>query len=196
MLPDYDFRICGITLAFRHSLLNGYKGTDVDILAIIKSEHREVSGLFDQAQKCEPGDEHVRELASQIEQKLSLHLAIEERLFYSTLRDQAEDDEEKVDVFEAYTEHEVAKHLMTLLKSGRRNDDRFKAELQVLGESVKHHVEEEESKVFKIARELLDQDELDDLGEKWQAAKKRALSKNASNGKTSPKRKATARSRR
>src|SRR5581483_10789391 len=159
----------------------------MDILSIIKSEHREVSALFDKAQKCEPGDDQLRELASKIEQKLTLHLSIEERLFYSTLRDRAQDDEEKVDVFEAYTEHEVAKHLMTMLKSGRRNNDRFKAELQVLGESVKHHVQEEESTVFGVAREVLDREELDELGKKWEAAKNRALAKHtngtASNGK-------------
>lgn len=154
----------------------------MDILSIIKQEHRAVSAMLDEIKDCEPEDARIDELATTIEQELSTHLTIEERLFYSQLRDRAEDDHERVEMFEAYTEHEVAKHLMELLKSGRKRDEQFKAELLVLGESVKHHVQEEESKVFSIARELMDKDELDDLGEKWQKAKQRVASRASSNG--------------
>jgi hemerythrin-like domain-containing protein len=41
----------------------------------------------------------------------------------------------------------------------------------VLSESVKHHVEEEESTVFSLARKLIDKDELEALGVKWERAK-------------------------
>jgi hemerythrin-like domain-containing protein len=128
----------------------------MDVLSIIKQEHRQVAALIDEADRCEPGDERLRELARQIEEELSTHLAIEERLFYAKLRDRAEEQDERVDVFEAYAEHAAAKALMEMLKSRRKPDERFKAELQVLGESVKHHVAEEESKVFKVAKDVLD----------------------------------------
>jgi hemerythrin-like domain-containing protein len=146
----------------------------VSVLDIIKQEHRQVGAMIDEADKCEPGDERLYELAREIEKNLSLHLAIEERLFYAQLRERAEEQEQKVDVFEAYTEHAVAKALMEMLTSGRKPDERFKAELQVLGESVKHHVKEEESKVFAVARDYLDEDELDQIGEAWEKAKTRA----------------------
>lgn len=80
-------------------------------------------------------------------------------LFYSRLRQCAEDEDQLVDVYEAYTEHDVADHLIQFLKSSRKPDEKFKAEMQVLGESVKHHVKEEESTVFSIARKLIDQNE-------------------------------------
>ena len=83
-----------------------------------------------------------------------------------------------MDVFEAYTEHDVADHLIQLLKSSRKPDEKFKAEMQVLGESVKHHVKEEESTVFSIARELMDQSERDELGEKWIKARRRLDAQN------------------
>lgn len=146
----------------------------MDVLSIIKKEHREVAALIDEADACEPGDRRLYELAAEIEKQLSMHLSIEERLFYAKLRDRAEEQDERVDVFEAYTEHAVAKDLVKLLKSGRRPDEKFKAELQVLGESVKHHVKEEESKVFKVAKGVLDADELDSIGESWEKAKRRA----------------------
>jgi hemerythrin superfamily protein len=73
----------------------------MNVLDIIKQEHREVSALFDQAKKCDPGDDRIHELAREIEQKLSTHLSIEERLFYSELRARAEEQDEVVDMFEA-----------------------------------------------------------------------------------------------
>lgn len=147
------------------------KTASVNILDIIKKEHRETSAMLDQAQKMEPDDAGLAELAKRIEWALTTHVEIEERLFYAQLRKRAEEQEQRVDVFEAYTEHEVASHLIELLKSRRKRDERFKAELQVLGESVKHHVQEEESTIFTLAKKLLSSEELDDLGTKWQKAR-------------------------
>jgi hemerythrin superfamily protein len=161
----------------------------VSVLDIIKQEHRQVGALIDEANKCEPGDERLYELAREIEENLSLHLATEERLFYAPLRERAEEQEEQVDVFEAYTEHAVAKALMEMLTSGRKPDERFKAELQVLGESVKHHVKEEESKVFAVARDYLDEEELDQIGEAWEKAKTRALRGGSSGARQSARKK-------
>lgn len=178
----------------------------MDILSVLKQEHRAVAGLIDKVQQCEPDDPQLDELGKKIEQELTVHAELEEKLFYPELRDRAEESDERVDVFEAYTEHEVVKHLIALLKSGRKRDELFKAELQVLGESVKHHVKEEESTIFALARELLDRAELDELGERFEAGKARMMSRASANGrrtgsrkKSSPKRsgraKKTSRSR-
>jgi hemerythrin-like domain-containing protein len=165
----------------------------MDILDVIKKEHREAASMLDQAQKCEPGDENLVELAKRIEYALSSHVQIEERLFYSRLRRDAEEEEQLVDVYEAYTEHDVAAHLIALLKSGRKPDEKFKAELQVLGESIKHHVKEEESTVFAIARDLISVGERDDLGEKWTKARQRLDAAEAGNAAKSVKRKTRSR---
>jgi hemerythrin superfamily protein len=145
----------------------------LNALTLLKQDHKMVGNLIDDAQECEPGDEQLVALCEQIAQALTVHASLEEKLFYPKLRDRADDDEDRVDVFEAYTEHDVVKHLISLLTSRRKNDEQFKAELQVLGESVKHHVKEEESTIFSLARELLDSAELDELGDEMAAAKKR-----------------------
>jgi hemerythrin-like domain-containing protein len=155
----------------------------MDVLSIIKREHREVAALFDEAEKCDAADERLHELAKEISTKLSTHVAIEERLFYARLKARAEEEDARVDVFEAYTEHAGAKSLMQMLKSGRKPDEQFKAEVQVLGENVKHHVKEEESKIFDLARHLLEDHELDEIGEAWEKAKQRALRSTPTNGR-------------
>ena len=147
----------------------------MDVLALLKQDHKMVANLIDQVQECEPGDERLRELGEEMAQALTVHAAIEEKFFYPELRDRAEEDEERVDVFEAFTEHDVVKHLIGLLKSSRRNDEQFKAELQVLGENVKHHVKEEESTIFSLAREVLEPEELEQLGEEMETAKQRMM---------------------
>src|SRR5579872_6945451 len=182
--------ICGYL--FPHSAERTHtvqRGFRMDVLSIIKQEHREVAALFDQANKCDAGDERLREIAT----KLSTHLAIEERLFYARLKARVDQEEDKVDVFEAYTEHAGAKGLMEMLKSGRKPDEQFKAEVQVLGENVKHHVKEEESKVFGLARQLLEDHELDEIGEAWEKAKQRSERSKSSNGRSSTAKKRTTR---
>ncbi len=162
----------------------------MDVLALLQKDHRTVSGLLDDAVKCEPDDDRLTNLAREIEKALTVHAGIEEKYFYPALRKRAEQSEDTVDVFEAYTEHELVKTLIALLKSGRRPDEKFKAEVQVLAESVKHHVKEEESTIFSLARELLDRDELEELGATMESAKKRLMSAAARNA---PSRKPSAR---
>lgn len=146
----------------------------MDVLSLLKQDHKTVGDMIDAVKECEPNDTRLSELSRQISQALTVHAAIEEEFFYPALRDRAEDAEERVDVFEAFTEHDVVKHLLALL-SGRKQPEEFKAELQVLGESVKHHVKEEESTIFALARELMDEDELNELGEEMAAEKERLM---------------------
>ena len=142
-----------------------------DILELLKKDHEEVGGLLDRAMKLEGDDASFADLAAKIEAALTVHATLEEQLFYPQLRDRSEEGEDKTDVYEAYVEHDVLKHLIALLKSERRRDEAFKAELQVLGENVKHHVKEEESTIFALARELLSEDDRQAIGEKFAAGK-------------------------
>jgi len=142
-----------------------------DILSLLKKDHEEVAGLLDRAMKLDGDDKQFAELASKIEAALTVHATLEEKLFYPELRDRADAGEDKTDVYEAYVEHDLLKHLIALLKSERRRDEAFKAELQVLGENVKHHVKEEESTIFALAREVLSEDEREEIGAKFEAGK-------------------------
>lgn len=142
-----------------------------DILELLKKDHEEVGGLLDRAMKLEGDDASFADLAAKIEAALTVHATLEEQLFYPELRDRSDEGDDKTDVYEAYVEHDVLKHLISLLKSERRRDEAFKAELQVLGESVKHHVKEEESTIFALARELLSEDDRRTIGERFAAGK-------------------------
>ena len=51
------------------------------------------------------------------------------------------------------------------------SDETYNAKLQVLIELVKHHVKEEETEMFKQARQLLSESDLKELGERMKVAK-------------------------
>ena len=56
--------------------------------------------------------------------------------------------------------------------------DKFKAKLKVLIDDVKHHAkEEEEGKMFRIVRQVIDADELESLGEELETAKYKRMRK-------------------
>ena len=52
--------------------------------------------------------------------------------------------------------------------------DLWKAKVKVLKEHVEHHMDEEESDLFKKARAVLDRDELDRLGDRMVQIKRSA----------------------
>ena len=150
-------------------------GAGTDALTLLHRDHETVGAMIEEIPECEPGDERLRELAASIAQALTAHAQVEEDFFYPELRDRAKDEEQLTDVFEAYTEHDVIKHLLALVESDRGPDEKFKAELQVLGESVKHHVKEEESTIFKLARKMLSREELEDCGREMKREKERLM---------------------
>ena len=136
----------------------------MDLLTLLKKDHDGIGEMLDQIADCKAGDERLDRLAESIEKRLTVHAAIEEKIFYPALRDQAKPGEETIDVFEAYTEHDVIKHLIDLLQQEGRRDEAFLAGLQVLAESVKHHVKEEEKTIFALAKKRLDGERLDEMG--------------------------------
>ena len=123
----------------------------IDAIDLLKADHREVEALFAKFEKA-PDDAKV-ELASEICQALSVHAALEERVFYPASRDAMDADGESL-VDEAEVEHGSLKDLMRKLRGRNALSAHFDALVTVLKEYVKHHVEEEESEFFPKVRRL------------------------------------------
>jgi len=64
------------------------------------------------------------------------------------------------------------KWTLSELEKMKPEDERYDAKVQVLMESVRHHVEEEEEELFPKARRLLGDDLLFELGDRIEKAKK------------------------
>jgi hemerythrin-like domain-containing protein len=129
---------------------------------LLKKQHREVKALFKKVEKSENARER-RQLMDQISQQLELHTQIEEEIFYPAVRESGKKAEEMID--EAYEEHHVVKLVLQELPQVDPEDERFEAKMTVLSELVQHHVEEEESEMFKIAEKGLGKERLTELGD-------------------------------
>jgi hemerythrin superfamily protein len=75
-------------------------------------------------------------------------------------------------VLEGFEEHHVVKMLLNELGSVPVDTEQWTAKFKVLKENVEHHVEEEEGEMFQKARQVLDEDEINSLGEQMEELKK------------------------
>ena len=146
---------------------------DRDAIALLKDDHREVEQLFKAFEKTSDRDIVEREhLVGTIVEKLSVHAAIEEQIVYPWARAHIVDEDLKV--LEALEEHHVVKVLLSELSAMSAEDERYQAKTTVLIETVRHHVEEEESELLLDLRDVMTRSELLDLGRQLEAAKKTA----------------------
>ncbi|KIG06838.1 hemerythrin domain-containing protein [Caballeronia concitans] len=141
-----------------------------DALEILMADHRAVEQLFDAFDRAPKDDlERKSTLVQRACELLTIHAIIEEELLYPAAREAFGKDDEKIDVEEAYVEHFLVKTLIEKFTQLRAGDEGFDATFRVLKENVTHHVEEEESELFKEIRKTgID---LAKLGEKIEARK-------------------------
>jgi len=131
-------------------------------MQLLKRDHKIVKELFSEYEKLGEGDLDEKDrLWRQINEELTIHAEIEERLFYPAVRDVRTDEAEDL-VNEAIEEHRVVKTLLEEMSNAEVGDDVFDAKMKVLRDTVLHHAEEEEKEIFSEAKKL-PQDVLDSL---------------------------------
>ncbi|MCA2221995.1 hemerythrin domain-containing protein [Nonomuraea aurantiaca] len=145
----------------------------MDAIVLLKDDHKTVEGLFKKFEKAgERAYAEKRRLVDQITKELVTHAYIEEEYFYPAAR--AKVPETSDHVLESVEEHHVVVWLLSELKDLDPKDERFDAKVTVLIENVRHHVEEEEKDWFPQVRAAMGRKELQELGERMEAAKAEA----------------------
>ncbi len=145
---------------------------------LLKKDHQKVSDIFEELESTTDGAVKAREQKfTQLKQELDLHAYAEETEFYPILKKEAETRDITLEGFE---EHHVIKMLLSELDSMPAGSEQWMAKLKVLKENVEHHVEEEEGEMFKSAREVLSKDQIEEIGTRLEAAKKRQKAAGAS----------------
>ena len=76
---------------------------------------------------------------------MKVHAQIEEEIFYPQARE-ATKDNDLID--EALVEHATVKKLIGEIEAMEVNEELYDAKMRVLGEMVKHHINEEEEELF------------------------------------------------
>lgn len=150
-----------------------------DATQLLIADHERVKSLLDKFEKARQEDQKER-LAAEICMELTVHAQVEEELFYPAARQALGEDDADL-VAEAKVEHDSAKQLIAQIESGSPGDEMYDAKVKVLGEYVKHHVEEEEGELFpKVRRTELD---LEGLGRQMQERKQELQARESNGGR-------------
>lgn len=145
------------------------KAKPKDILTLIEADHRKAEQLMTELENTKDSKK-TQSLFKEIYKELTLHAKAEELVFYPAME---EYDETEEYIEEAEQEHDSVKVLLEEMKKLQPGDAEFQAKFEALKEAVNHHVEEEESEIFEVVRECMEEDELKELGQEFQAAKTR-----------------------
>jgi hemerythrin superfamily protein len=136
----------------------------MNAITMLTNDHRAVKQLLSELESTtERGIKTREELFARIKAELTVHEIIEEEIFYPALK---EHPKAKDIVLEGYEEHNVVDTLMGELSAMPVDDERWGAKAKVMQENVEHHIEEEEGEMFKKARQVFDETELEELGER------------------------------
>jgi hemerythrin-like domain-containing protein len=139
----------------------------MDAFELLKNDHAKVSSLFD---RIEPATDAPtrQQLFTQLKQELDVHAHIEETILYPALKAAAETRDITE---EAYEEHQEVKDLLAELEATPPDSEEWSDMIMELRENVEHHVEEEEGEMFTKAREVLSEQQLNEIGARMSAEK-------------------------
>lgn len=142
----------------------------MDALQLLKGDHYKVKRMLDELDATTERAEKTRtEVFERLKHDLTIHETIEEEILYPALEQFAKT---KDITLEAFEEHHVVDLIVAELDATPVTDETWAAKLTVMKENLEHHIEEEEDEMFKQARQVMDRNELADLGDQMEARKK------------------------
>lgn len=142
-----------------------------DILKTLQSEHDVLRELFKRMESTTDRAAKGRaDLLVQIEANLMPHAKWEELTFYPAFKERANRDGLKTHA-EAVLEHaSVEQTVIPNVKASDVTTPEFAGRVKVFGEMIEHHAKEEETTMFKMARQMFSPEELaqfDEAYETW-----------------------------
>jgi hemerythrin-like domain-containing protein len=126
----------------------GKASTSFRVVEMLKEDHLKVKGLFEEFESAK-GKEQA-DIAATTIMEIEVHADLEEKLIYPAIREKVAEDEM---MNEAVEGHHLVHVLIKELKKLKTKDEVFQAKFKVLGELVKHHIQEEEGEMLPKAQE-------------------------------------------
>ena len=136
--------------------------------SLLEKQHRKVEALF---KKLEGGRSDAAGLVEELATNLVAHMAIEQNIFYPTVRSVKDDLVE-----ESLEEHSIAEFALKRLIATDPDDASFAARVTALKELIAHHVKEEEEEMFPAVEAALGEGMFENLGTEMKAAFDEAMS--------------------
>ena len=142
----------------------------MNAITLLKQDHEDVKKMLSELDDTTERAVKTREQTfTKLKADLEVHEAIEEEIFYPALK---EHPKTKDIALEGYEEHHVVDMVMGEMLDLPVSDETWTAKFAVMKENLEHHIEEEEGEMFKQARQVFDDAELEDLGNRMEMRKK------------------------
>jgi len=141
----------------------------MNALDLLKQDHEKVKELFKQ---FEANDDQAANqgIVDSIKTELQAHAHVEESIFYPTLEDQ--NDEELIGlVDESLEEHQEVKDLLKDIENAMGDGQQLRTKIMELRQKVEHHASEEETEMFPRVRNVLQNEDLERMGEEIESEK-------------------------
>jgi hemerythrin-like domain-containing protein len=152
----------------------------MDAITLLSRDHEEVLAMFEElesganmAAMASGADRTLRkELVTRLVIEQSRHEAVEEQYFWPAVRRVAPDGDRLAD--KALEQESKAKQVLDKLDKTDPHDPLFENLLTQFITDARKHIDYEQDKVWPALVAAIDRDELDELGEKMERAKKMA----------------------
>jgi hemerythrin superfamily protein len=142
----------------------------------LKKDHDKVKGLFKQITRKK---EQPDSIFPQIQQELEMHFRGEEVLLYPFLQQKPETHDMTMESIE---EHNVTKKELSELGSLKTDDEWFSPKMKVLQELVNHHIEEEETQLFKKAKKVMSKQQAEEMAARFEQEKQQMMGRSSPSG--------------
>jgi hemerythrin superfamily protein len=141
----------------------------MNIYDALAKDHRLFESLLDRLlAQSKSGDEQWKSTLDELRRGLIAHAHAEEAVFYNALR---EADESKGLVAHSYAEHAAAEGEIRTLGAAKALDANWTGLMEKLSKDLRHHIEEEETRVFDAGRKVFDTDEAERIGAAFERMK-------------------------
>jgi hemerythrin superfamily protein len=132
---------------------------------MLKGDHKEVTGLLTQTIENKDSSQFP-----QIRKMLEVHMESEEKYFYPKIM-----EEDKETALESYEEHHVGKLVLNELNKTGKDDEAWIPKVEVLKDVLDHHIEEEESKIFTEAQQILSNEQEEEIAQQIEELKSQRM---------------------
>lgn len=139
------------------------------LFELLKQDHRQAEQMMEEIESA--SEDTRQEVFFNLKAALQEHMQLEEKHFYPPLQKIAEMKEM---VQDALDEHQETKDYLSQLEEIDFDSDDWIETFDSMQEGIQHHVQDEEKKIFPKCAQLLNQEQLDKIGEKCAQEKQKA----------------------
>jgi hemerythrin superfamily protein len=144
------------------------------IFDVLKKDHDEIKDILDKIEKDIRGNSgQCQALFAKLKPMVLAHSRAEEEVFYSVLE---EHDQTEELAEHAEDEHAEAEEMLEQMDEEEAGEASWRMVFDQLAAALRHHIQQEEGEMFRKAREVLGEQDLESMGEAFVERKQRVLS--------------------